>query len=145
MLSVNHYDQAYIDACRARVDVQVSAYGDLVAAARDRRGSNGDRLDAAIATFEPMFFNDMVLLLDAFFVHRMRAMEGKDGNPLNEVRVLCTSMVSNDGIMVADKTIRLDPATSVLRYQVGDEIRLSEEDFMLLSKAFFTEMEHRYA
>jgi hypothetical protein len=50
--------------------------------------------------------------LENYFVHRSRTLEKKDGNPLNEVRVLCTSMMSNDGKLAADKQIRLDPAKS---------------------------------
>jgi len=41
----------------------------------------------------------MVLVLDSSFSHRQRTMELKDGNPLNEVRVLCNSILENDGIM----------------------------------------------
>ncbi len=36
---------------------------------------------AARAKFEAAYFGDQVLLLDAYFVHRTRALEGKDGNP----------------------------------------------------------------
>ena len=48
----------------------------------------------------------------------------KDGNPLNEVRVLRNSMLNNNNIVCADNTIKLNPATSVLKYKVGDEITL---------------------
>jgi hypothetical protein len=47
--------------------------------------------------------------------------------------------------MSADKTIRLDPASSVLKYQVGDEIELSESDFIALSSAYFAEIERKYS
>lgn len=46
--------------------------------------------------------------------------------------------------MCADKTIKFDPAKSVLKYKVGDEIKLNEEDFALISKAFFAEIESKY-
>lgn len=52
----------------------------------------------------------MVLALDQLFVHRARGIEGKDGNPLNEVRVLCTSIMANGGVLVKDSQIKLDPA-----------------------------------
>jgi hypothetical protein len=143
MLSVTHYDQTFVDACRAGVDTQVSAYQDLIAAAKDG-GSDHARVDAAVAAFEPLFFNNMVLALDDSFLHRSRQMEGKDGNPLNEVRVLCSSLLTNGGVMATDKQIKMDPTISILKYEVGDEIRLSEGDFVLLAKGFFAEIEVKY-
>jgi hypothetical protein len=86
----------------------------------------------------------MVLALDSYFVHRARAMEKKDGNPLNEVRMLCNSMMNNNNMMCADKTIKFDPTKSVLKYRIGAEIKLNEADFMLLSSAFFAEVESKY-
>jgi hypothetical protein len=41
---------------------------------------------------------------------------------------------SNDGIVAADKTIKLSPSTSVLKHQVGDEIKLNEHDFVQVSQ-----------
>jgi hypothetical protein len=42
-------------------------------------------------------------------------MEGKDGNPLNEVRVLCNSILENKSVLRANKTIKLKPDASVLK------------------------------
>jgi hypothetical protein len=144
MLCINSYTQEYIDECRARVHSQLSAYNTLVTVARKQSGANGARLDSAVADFEPMFFNNLVLALDNYFCHRSRTLEKKDGNPLNEVRILCSSMMNNNDIMSADKTIKLDPAKSVLKHKVGDEINLSEADFALLSEAFFAEIEAKF-
>ena len=47
--------------------------------------------------FEVRFFNDQVLLLDLRFVHRLTGIEANDGNPLNEVRVLCNSILLHQG------------------------------------------------
>ena len=77
-------------------------------------------------------------------MHRSRTIEQKDGNPLNEVRVLCNSMMSNDGVVAAEKTIKLNPETSVLGHRVGDEVRLSASDFRRLSDAFFLEIERKF-
>jgi hypothetical protein len=143
MLCVNNYTQEYVDECRSRVAEQVSAYQTLVATARNKTATE-PRVKAAIEAFEPHFFNNMVLALDSYFVHRARTIEKKDGNPLNEVRMLCTSMMNNNNTMCADKTIRFDPAKSVLKYRVGDEIKLNEADFILLSSAFFAEIESKY-
>ena len=88
MLCVNNYTQKYIDECRARVAAQVSAYQALVATASNKTATDEPLLSASIEAFEPHFFNNMVLALDSYFVHRARAKEKKDGNPLNEVRML---------------------------------------------------------
>jgi hypothetical protein len=143
MLCINTYPQEYIDECRSRVKQQVAAYKALVTAAR-KQGTSAKPLESAIESFDPVFFNNQVLLLDWFFVHRSRMLEKKDGNPANEVRVLCASLLNNDGKMGADKTIKLDPARSVLKYKVGDAIKLNEADFLKLSKAYFAEIESIY-
>ena len=144
MLCVNNYTQEYIDECRLRLTAQVSAYQALVLAAKNQTTIEEPQLNTAINAFEPHFFNNMVLALDSYFVHRARATEKKDGNPLNEVRMLCSSMMNNKNIMGTDKTIKYDPAKSVLKYQMGDEIKLNEADFILLSTAFFGEIESKY-
>jgi hypothetical protein len=139
MLGMRNYTREYIDGCRSRVDIDLSTYRKLVAAAGNQPASV-----EALEAFEAPFFNNMVLLLDHFFVHRLRTVEGKDGNPLNEVRILCDSMLNNNNIMGADKTIKYEPAKSVLKYQVGDEIKLNEADFHLLYKAFLAEIESKF-
>ena len=133
MLGVKNYPQTYIDSCRARVDAQAATYRDLVAA--------GD----VPKSFESVFFNNMVVVLDSYFTHRLRGVEGKDGNPLNEVRVLANSMLENNDTMAADSTIKMDPATSVLGYKVGDPIRVTEQDFARLAEAFFAGIESKFA
>ena len=127
MLCVNNYTQNYIDECRSRVAAQVSAYQTLVAAAKNQATADEPLVNAAIDAFEPHFFNNMVLALEYYFVHRARAIEKKDGNPLNEVRMLCHSMMNNHNRMDADKTIKFDPAKSVLKYWADDEIKLNEQ------------------
>jgi hypothetical protein len=92
MLCVNSYDRNYINECRSRIATRVSAYQRLVSAARTAAGASQAQIASAIAAFEPVFFSGMVFVLDGYFVHRSRTIEGKDGNPLNEVRVLYESM-----------------------------------------------------
>ena len=153
MLGMRSYPREYIDACRSKVDADVAAYRGLIAAAKNQPAAS-KQLDQAIGAFETVFFNDMTVVLDNFFVHRLRTVEGKDGNALNEVRVLCDSMLENNNIMSLDdfgsdsagnKSIKLSPEKSVLKYKVGDEIKLKEEDFVLLSKAFFAEIERKFS
>jgi hypothetical protein len=137
MLCVNNYTQKYIDECRSKVKSQLSAYKNLITTAGSKNVTNETKLNAAIESFEPVFFNNMVLVLDTYFVHRSRTMEGKDGNPLNEVRILCNSMMNNNNKMCTDKTIKYNPAKSVLKYRVGDEIKLNKAGFFTTIKSFF--------
>lgn len=104
---------------------------------RQRRERSEQGLEAA-------FFNNMVLALDHYFLHRGRKLEGKDGNPLNEVRIICDSLTDNGGVVAADKTIRMEPDNSVLGLEVGDEIELTEEAFRELARRFLEEIEGRY-
>ena len=141
MLGMKNYTQNYIDACRARVDADLRAYRKQVGKAPSEE-------------FEVRFFNDQVLLLDYMFVHRLSGIEGKDGNPLNEVRVLCNSILLNQGNVQVEKlpewpnsavaSLKLPPERSVLKLRVGDDVKLSEADFVRLSKAFFAEIEKKY-
>ncbi len=150
MLGVKNYTRKYINDCRSRVDSELAAYKKLVAAAKSNPASV-----KALEAFEATFFNNMVLMLDYFFVHRLRMIDGKDGNPLNEVRILCNSILHNNNIMTANNvgsmaafagldTIKLDPTESVLKYRVGDKIKLNEADFLRISKGFFAEIERKY-
>jgi hypothetical protein len=144
MLSMSKYSQEYINECRSSIELQVFAYKEMVSIATDLGGTREARLDSAIAAFEPMFLNNLMLALDNYFGSRSRTIEKKDGNPLNEVRVLCYSVMNNNGIMISDKTIKLDPSRTLLKYHVGDKIKLNVGDFLFLAKAFFTEIENKY-
>jgi hypothetical protein len=90
------------------------------------------------------FFNNMVLVLDRYFVHRLRMVTGKDGNPLNEVEMLWDSLMNNDGILRGSNVIKLIPDQSVLKLSIGDPIRITEEEFEHLSAAFFAEIESKF-
>ncbi|MFN8524486.1 MAG: hypothetical protein U0821_15420 [Chloroflexota bacterium] len=135
------YPKEYIDSCRARVEADVAAYRSLIAGAPANE-------------FESRFFNAQVLLLDHMFVHRLAGVEGKDGNPLNEVRALCNSLLLNGGKLQLEKlpgwpnsaggSIKLPAAKSVLGLEPGDDVRLKEADFVRLAAAFFAEIEKRY-
>jgi hypothetical protein len=128
MLAVNRFPRDYVEATRAGIDARIASYRKL----------------PADPDFEPVFFNDLILVLELAFVHRLRNAEGKDGNPINEVRLLATSLLTNGGRLLADKQIKLKPETSVLGYAAGDEIVVREEGFVRLAAAFFTELAARY-
>jgi hypothetical protein len=141
VLAVKTYDPPYIDDCYSQMEAQLAGYKFLVAGAD---AANGSELRAAFGSFEPLFFNNLVIVLDAYFMHRTRAIEGKDGNPLNEVRMLSTSILSHKGILTADKTVKYKPETSVLRLKIGDEIRIGEAGFLALFRAYFDEIRRRF-
>ena len=134
MLARSSYEQEYIDACRRQVDAQVAAFTTLASSAPAD----------TVAAFEPTYFNALVVYLEACFLHRTRAVEGKDGNPLNEVRVLTVSLTSGGGRMGTDRTMKLTPATSVLGHAPGDEIAVRRDAFVRLADAFFADLEKRF-
>src|SRR6266851_1839908 len=108
---------------------QLAAYKTLLTTAGAKAGTGNASFDSAVASFEPLFFNNLVVALDGFFVHRSRTLERKDGNPLNEFRMICTSLLQNHGVMCTDKpnkTIKYSPEKSVVKLKIGDEIKLTE-------------------
>ena len=134
MLCMNVYPQDYIATCRANVDAQLASF---------RQIASGK--PAKLAVFERQFFNNMLLALDHFFMHRARAAEGKDGNPLNEVRMLCNAIMENGAVLQADKTIKYKPENTVLQIAVGDEVQLNADGFKKLAHAFFNEIEKKFS
>ena len=138
MLAVNQYPQEFVDAARRQFDAKVEAFRALAAAWA------GTAAEEQVRTFETVYFNNLVLALEMHFVHRTRTLEKKDGNPLNEVRVLSMSLISNGGTMGVEKSIKIDPAKSVLKYRVGDEIAIREPEFVALAKAFFADLEAKF-
>ena len=138
MLCMNSYTQDYIDECRASMEKQLAAYKKLLAAGRAKTRTG---FDSAVAVFEPLFFNNLVVDLDGFFVHRSRTIEGKDGNPLNEFRDHRYIALQNHGVMSTEKTnnktIKYSPEKSIVKLKIGDEIKLTEPAFVALFKPFF--------
>jgi hypothetical protein len=69
MLSVAKYSQDHIDRCRSQIDADIAAYADL---------------GSTVSALESVFFNNMVLALDHYFLHRARNLEGYDvGDEIN--------------------------------------------------------------
>ncbi|HMG43223.1 MAG TPA: hypothetical protein VK611_17970 [Acidimicrobiales bacterium] len=131
MLGRKDYTREELDGARAAMEAQLAAYRGLSGV------SPGDE-------FEWRLFNNMVLVLDRYFVHRIRPVAGKDGNPLNEVELICESLLGNQGVFRGNKVLKYVPEESVLKLGVGDEIRLSADDFERLAAGFLAELERRF-
>ncbi len=144
MLSVSAYPQGYIDKARARIAEQVAVYAEL---ARELRGAGSAASGAmtALDAVEPEYFANLVIALDSHFVHRSRGQERKDGNAMNEVRVLVSSIQKHDSVMTAEKGIRLDAVRSVLGIEYGERIRIHADGFERLAAAFFEALEATYS
>ena len=145
MLGMKEYDGDYIDACRSRVETQTAMFREVAQAARDHGDADVSGLEGALESLESEYFNNMLLVLEGYFVHRLRGVEGKDGNALNEVRVLARSLMENGGTVMEDTQIALDPERSVLGLRVGEPVRLTLQQYTRLSNAFFRELERRFS
>ena len=137
MLGRTSYTRDEINNARFALAEQLTAYATLAAE------SNGETAQAALADFEPLFFNNLVLVLDRFFVHRARAVTGTDSNPLNEVGLIAESLMENHAVLRGDPAVRYVPAASVVGLELGDDIRLTAAEFERLADAFFAEVEKR--
>lgn len=139
MLGRSSYTKEEVDHAKGAIRAQLAAYKKVrKAAAADKK------VDAAFGAFDPLFFNNLILALDRPFVHRVRAVAGKDGNPLNEVEMICDSLMNNDGVFTQSSVLKLTPEQSVLGLQFGDAIKLTAPEFERLSAAFFAELEGRF-
>jgi len=140
MLGRKTYTQEELDGCRTAIGEQLEAYRRL-APTVDGAGPDAQ---AALAAFEPRFFNNLTLVLDRYFVHRVRLVTGNDGNPLNEVELSSDSLISNGGVLRRSNVIKLVPEESVAKVAIGEQIALGADDFERLSAAFFAEIERRF-
>jgi hypothetical protein len=130
MLSVKQYPAGYISVCRKKTKTDIAAF---------------QQTTSVNKTFETTYFNNMVLVLETMFMHRMRAQEGKDGNALNEVRMITNSILTNDNKLLADNTIKYKAEKSILKINLEQEISLTAKDFIKLSDAFFDEIENKFS
>jgi hypothetical protein len=141
MLGRKTYTQEEFDTARTAIGEQLAAYAELAAAVQ---ATSDPRAASALEAFEPLLFNTMTLALDRYFVHRVRLVTGKDGNPLNEVELIADSLMGNGGVLRIGSVIKLIPEQSVLQLADGDPIRLSAAQFERLSAAFFGDLEAKF-
>jgi hypothetical protein len=141
MLGRKNYTRDELEHAQSAIAAQLAAYDALTVAAS---AASDPKLATALAEFEPLFFNNLVLVLDRYFVHRLRVVTGRDSNPLNEVELLTDSLLNNGGVLRGNNVIKYVPDQTVLKLAVGDRIALSAAQFEQLSKAFLAEIEAKF-
>jgi hypothetical protein len=124
MLPRTGYDRHYVASCRESVGAAVEEL---------RRVGAGS-----------VAWNQLVVALEHWFAQRVPKVEGRDGNPLNEVRAIADSVTEHGSVMTVPKGIKLRPETSVLGFEEGDEITLDGNAFERLFDAFLAEVEEKY-
>ena len=138
MLMRADYPAEYVADVRAQVAANVASFEAL--------GLTPEQREA----FEPGYVQQLLLALDSYFTHRGRALEGKDGNPLNEVRMITDSIQGNDGrgpifpVLAPSSTIKYRPERSVLGLEIGDSLDLDIAAYQKLAFAFLDEVESRF-
>jgi uncharacterized protein (UPF0548 family) len=121
MLLRTGYDRHYVANCRESVG----------AAVEELR-----RVGAGSAAW-----NQLVPALDRWFAIRNPKVEGRDGNPINEVRAIAESVTEHGSVMAVPKGIKLSEEGSVLGFLDGEEISLDGDSFERLFDAFLAEVE----
>jgi hypothetical protein len=136
MLMRGDYPTTYVDAVRAMVAANVASYTELCLP----EGND----------FERGYVHQLLLALDSYFTHRGRGQEGKDGNPLNEMRMITDSLQGNDAhgpivpLLAANSTIKYKPENTVLGLEIGDPLDLSVAEYEKLAVAFLDELEKKF-
>lgn len=134
MLARTSYDPSQVATCRA-----------IFAEMQDSwRGLAARSAAAARAEAEVRVFNQMVVALDGWFAHRQRSMEGRDSNPLREVRLLALGITAHRATFPPDSTTKWCAEASISGLAPGDAIAISEALFARLCDAFLTAITARF-
>jgi hypothetical protein len=141
MLGRKDYTKEELDHATSAINRQLAAYKKLAKAVD---ATSDPRTTAALEAFEPLFLNNMTMVLDRYFVHRIRSVSGKDGNPLNEVELLTESLLTGDGTLRGNNVIKYVPGDSATKLDVGESIELELAAFERLAKAYLAEIEARF-
>jgi hypothetical protein len=141
MLGRKNYEPEELDAAKTMVDAHVARFRALrkaVAAGGDKKAT------AAVDALEPALGNDLAMMLDRFFVHRIRGVTGKANTPLNELELVTESLMLHGGRFRTNKVLKYSAADSVLGLEPGDEIALSVDDVARLADAVFAELNDKF-
>lgn len=86
MLCTNSFPQKDKDDCRATIELHFTVYQNVVNAGQDRSVAGDRTASKAIVCFEAVFFNNMALVLENYFVQMLRPSQFYDtrlGDPFN--------------------------------------------------------------
>jgi hypothetical protein len=133
MLGRKTYTPEELANGKATVAQQLKAYDEIV---KKAKGVSED--------VQAVYFNNMVLVLDRYYVHRLRGSTGKDGNALNEVEMIADSLINNGGVLKGNNVIKYVAGEAMVKLEIGDRIRLTATDFERLAEAFFAELEAKF-
>ena len=125
-----------VDAVRAEFAGYVQTYRDLVAAASKASGASLVRIDGALAAFEPGYFNNLLVALDA----RFEMLSPGAAGAIAEVRAIRAALTAGGGTMKTPANIACAPDASVLRIDIGDRIALNADDFEAIAAAYLDEI-----
>jgi len=125
----NSYTSDEIESCRDNCDSLLAAWA-----------TN----DVDDTTLESLVFGQAVVVLHTWFGHRDRGLEGDDGNPMNEVRVIADSIVDNDAVLRVESPITWVAERTVLRLAVGDDVAVTADGFERLTAAYLSAIESTY-
>jgi hypothetical protein len=123
------YTSDEVESCRDNCDALIAAWG-------------ANEVDDS--TLESLVFGQAVVVLHTWFGHRRRELEGGDGNPMNEVRVIADSIVDNDAVLRVEGPITWVPERTVLRLDVGDDVQITANGFERLTAAYLAAIESTY-
>lgn len=134
--------QDYVNACRARVESQVAQFREFAGVVGRVDDDEERGLVPMLESLEADYFNNLVIVLDAYFVGRLPA-SGLRGPAAAEVAALRLSLVEGEGELLPRAVAGLDESRRILRLAAGDSIRLTAQSFSRLSDAYFAEIERR--
>jgi hypothetical protein len=134
------FTHASIQAGRDEIAAQLRAYRELVGAASKASGMSLVRIDAALSAFEPAFFGNLLVALDARFASRPR-----DAGASAEVALLAAALLHHGGVLQRDAALPYDADASALRIDFGERVALNADDLAALAAAFLAELDRQSA
>ncbi|MFN8224884.1 MAG: hypothetical protein U0R50_16740 [Gaiellales bacterium] len=141
MLGRKTFTREEIDRARDLLSELTRGYDELataVAATADAQAA------AALERVEPLLGSMLLLALDRPFVHRIRAVTGKGGTPLNELELLVDAVSLHGGVLTGNNVIKYVPEQAVLGLSPGDRVSVTRDDVARLAAGVFSELEEKF-